>query len=264
VPLTKVRWVRAFFPAAVPSRKQKELFMNGAQFLNTTDIYPVCPPFPFTLHDGDKDKVRVAVFGSFLGGYHVLKELLGDALQHYVEIVGVATDDPTQPFTHPQVRLWKYPHTRNDEILVPHFAAEQGIPVWTGRVKSEAFQDLFIRSWSPKLCLMATYGQKIPRPIFTVPKFGFYNFHHSDITWPSYAGPDPIAGMIRDKKTEVVLTMHEVTDVIDGGCFIARSQRLPLPPDVNAIQLHRLTWPTMGPFIRHQVKTILERMVLIH
>lgn len=239
--------------------------MNALQHLNPSYRYPVYPPFSFALHDGESEKVRVAVFGSFLGGYHVLKELTSDALRHYVEVVGVATDDPTQPFTHPQIRLWKYPHTRHDELVVPHFAAEQGIPVWTGRVKSEAFLELFVQDWSPMLCLMATYGQKIPQHIFTVPKLGFYNFHHSDITWPSYAGPDPVAGMVKDGKTEIVITMHEVSDVIDGGKFVARSQRFPLPPHVNAIQLHRLTWPQMGPFIRHQVNAILERVsVCIH
>jgi hypothetical protein len=28
---------------------------------------------------------------------------------------------------------------------------------------------------------MATFGQLIPRQIFTVPRLGFYNFHHSDV-----------------------------------------------------------------------------------
>jgi methionyl-tRNA formyltransferase len=28
---------------------------------------------------------------------------------------------------------------------------------------------------------MATFGQLIPRQIFTVPRLGFYNFHHSDL-----------------------------------------------------------------------------------
>jgi methionyl-tRNA formyltransferase len=138
--------------------------------------------------------------------------------------------------------------------MVPRFAAAMEIPLWTGRVKSSEFLELFTEDWAPDLCLMATFGQKIPPAIFTVPELGFFNFHHSDVTWPSYPGPDPIAGMQKDGKTEVVLTLHEVTDVIDGGRFVARSQRVPLPPEVNAIQLHRITWPQMGPFIRAQVQ----------
>ena len=53
-------------------------------------------------------RTRVAVFGSFMGGYHVLKELLFGPLASRVTVVGVATDDPTQVFAHASVRLWHY------------------------------------------------------------------------------------------------------------------------------------------------------------
>ena len=49
-------------------------------------------------------KTRVALFGSFLGGYHVLQELLFGELARRITVTGVASDDPTQPFTHPHVR----------------------------------------------------------------------------------------------------------------------------------------------------------------
>src|SRR5262245_36255299 len=71
-----------------------------------------------------RNKVRVAVFGSFMGGYHLLRELLLGPLTLRTMVVGVATDDPHQPFTHARKRLWKYPHTRDDELLVPRF----GVP----------------------------------------------------------------------------------------------------------------------------------------
>ena len=43
--------------------------------------------------------------------------------------------------------------------------------------------------------------------------------------------------------------MHTVTDVIDGGEFVARSHRVAIPEGVNAIQMHRITWPQRGNFI---------------
>lgn len=210
-------------------------------------------------------KRRVAVFGSFCGGYHVLRELLGPALKDQVEIVGVATDDPTQPFTHPTVRLWKYPHEIEDELLVRRFAQRQGLPVYAGRVTSESFIETFEGEWNPDLCLMATFGQKIPNRLIKHPSLGFYNFHHCDTVWPSYPGPDPIAQMVRDGKKHLALTMHVVTDVIDGGEFVARSQLIQIPENVNAISMHRISWPQMGPFIRAQVRAIVQRpAVLIH
>ena len=218
------------------------------------------PPFhhPPSQRSTSPPKTRVAVFGSFLGGYHVLKELLFGELARRITVTGVATDDPTQPFTHPHLRLWKHPHTRDDELLVPRFAEANGLPVYTGRVKSPEFNQIFLNEWRPELCLMATFGQKIPGPIFSHPRLGFFNFHHSGETWPSYPGPDPIAAMVRDGKSHLVLTIHAVTDVIDGGEFVARSHRVAIPEGVNAIAMHRITWPQMGPFIQRSVHGMLE------
>jgi methionyl-tRNA formyltransferase len=202
-------------------------------------------------------RARVAVFGSFMGGYHVLRELLFGELAARIEVVGVATDDPNQPFTNAKVRLWKYPHTTDDEMLVRRFATAQQLPVFTGRVKSPEFRELILNEWRPDLCLMATFGQKIPQHLIELPRLGFFNFHHSGPNWPSYPGPDPIAAMQRDGLKHLVLTMHKVSDVIDDGEFVARSHPVALPPDVNAIEMHRINWPQMHGFIRRAVSDIL-------
>ena len=214
---------------------------------------------PFNLIVPPKPRTRVAVFGSFMGGYHVLQELLSGDLASQVQVTGVASDDPTQVFTHASVRLWKYPHSRDDELRVPRFAAERGLPVFTGRIKTPEFYRIFLDEWQPQLCLMATFGQKIPTALINYPPLGFYNFHHSGVdTWPSYPGPDPIAAMVRDGRTHLVLTIHKVSDVIDGGEFVARSHRVPIPAGINAVGMHRITWPQMGPFIRREVSAMLE------
>ncbi len=203
-------------------------------------------------------RTRVVVFGSFYGGFHLLSELLEPPLAQLVDVVGVATDDPTQEFTHPKVRLWKYPHTRAEELLVGLLARANNLPLHDGRVQTSEFLRVLKHRWRPDLCLMATFGQKIPRPVFEVPPLGFYNFHHCDATWPSYPGPDPIAAMIRDGRPEVMITLHTVNDVIDGGHFVARSHPVPLPRDINAAALHRITWPQMGGFIREAVHGLLQ------
>ncbi len=64
--------------------------------------------------------------------------------------------------------------------------------------------------------------------------------------------------MVRDGRKDLVLTIHEVTSVIDGGAFVARSHRVPISEGVNAIQMHRITWPQMGSFIQREVGAILE------
>jgi methionyl-tRNA formyltransferase len=216
--------------------------------------FRLSPPAPATA----PAKIRVAVFGSFLGGYHVLQELLAGDLAHRVTVTGVATDDPTQPFIHAEKRLWKYPHERDDEVITPRFAQAHGLPVFTGRVKTPEFFALFMDEWRPELCLMATFGQKIPTALINYPALGFYNFHHSGDTWPSYPGPDPIAAMVRDGRTHLVLTVHKVSDVIDGGEFVARSHPVAIPEGINAVGMHRITWPQMGSFIRREVGAMLD------
>jgi methionyl-tRNA formyltransferase len=193
-----------------------------------------------------------------MGGYHVLSELLFGDLADRVMVVGVATDDPTQPFTNAKGRLWKYPHTLDDEMLVRRFARSQDIPIFTGRVKMPEFHELLVNDWKPDFCLMATFGQKIPKHIIDVPGMGFFNFHHSGPTWPSYPGPDPIAAMVRDGRKDLVLTIHRVNEVIDDGEFFARSHPVAIPDSVNAIDMHRITWPQMGDFIRNAVEEILD------
>ena len=211
------------------------------------------------LRNNSPKPARVAVFGSFMGGYHVLSELLFGELADRVTVVGVATDDPTQPYTNAKARLWKYPHTDNDETLVRRFAATQKLPVFIGRVKSLEFHETMLNVWKADVCLMATFGQKIPNHLITLPRLGFYNFHHSSPgLWPSYPGPDPIAAMQRDGLKHLVLTMHKVSDVIDDGDFVARSHPVAIPAGVTPIEMHRISWPQMGGFIARVVSDILD------
>lgn len=213
--------------------------------------------FPWTFPSPIQRMYRVAVFGSFYGGYQLLSELLNPPLSDWVTVTGVASDDPSQPFTHADVRLWKYPHTKTEEDLVAWVAFAFDLPFYPGRVNIPEFETMFVEEWRPDLCLMATFGQKIPRQIFSVPSIGFYNFHHSDTVWPSYPGPDPIRDMQRDGKTHVVITMHEVNEVLDGGRFVARSHQVPLVEGADAAAMHRITWPQMGQFIRESVSHVL-------
>ncbi|MCX6925375.1 MAG: formyltransferase family protein [Verrucomicrobia bacterium] len=230
--------------------------MNAVTYLVPCGASQLRPPC--NLLAASEAKTRVVVFGSFMGGYHVLKELLFGSLASRLVVAGVATDDPTQPFTHANVRLWKYPHTRDEELMVTRFAQEHGLPAFTGRVKTPEFHERMSNDWRPDLCLMATFGQKIPSTLIAYPKRGFYNFHHSGDTWPSYPGPDPIAAMVRDGRKHLVLTIHRVSDVIDGGAFVAHSHEVAIPSGINAVGMHRITWPQMGPFIRREVGAMLD------
>jgi methionyl-tRNA formyltransferase len=215
--------------------------------------------FASHLPKDSESRARAVILGSFMGGFHVVSELVFGELSSRVQVVGIATDDPTQAYTNAKVRLWKHPHTLEDEMLVRRLAASLDIPVFTGRVKSPEFHELMAQDWKADLAIMATFGQRIPAHIIEIPRLGFFNLHHSaPDRWPSYPGPDPIGDMQRDGLSHLVLTMHRVNEKIDDGEFFARSHRIAIPPGINALEMHRLTWPQMGGFIRNAVEKILD------
>ena len=72
------------------------------------------------------------------------------------------------------------------------------------------------------------------------------------------ARTDPIAVMQRHGLKHLVLTMHKVSEVIDDGEFVARSHPVRILPGINAIEMHRITWPQMHGFIRQVVSDILD------
>jgi hypothetical protein len=63
--------------------------------------------------------------------------------------------------------------------------------------------------------------------------------------------------MVRDGRKHLVLTIHKVSDVIDGGEF-ARWRPVTIPDRINAVEMHRITWPQMGSFIRREVGAMLD------
>ena len=53
--------------------------------------------------------------------------------------------------------------------MVRNLASRESIQVFDGRVKDQAFHELFKHTWRPDLCIMATFGQLIDMPLFPIP-----------------------------------------------------------------------------------------------
>lgn len=203
--------------------------------------------------------MRVAVFGSFYRGYHVLGELLYGPCKDIVEVVGVATDDPAQPYVNAKNRVWQYPHSQSEEIMVADLACEHGIPVYHERIKSEKFYDIIENSWKPDLCLMATFGQLVNSRLIKLPQRGFYNFHPSDIgKWPSrYAGCNPFEAMFRNGEKICAITLHEVNEEFDQGARVACSEAIMIPPAVTVTDMHKISSPVAACLLRKMLPRLL-------
>ena len=196
--------------------------------------------------------IRVAVFGSYYQGKAVIEKLL-ELQQQYPDalcLVGVATDDPSSPRVSPQKRIWRFAAPEEYD-MIPKLAAENNIPVWTGSIKETSFYQQFAEDWRPDVCYMATFGQKIPAPVFDQPRLGFYNFHPAvDRAWPSYTGGDPFGGMIAAKEPFCSVAMHEVDEEFDHGPLLAFSEPVLIKTDDTILSMYKKTSATTADMVQ--------------
>lgn len=190
------------------------------------------------------------MFGSFYRGYYVLDELLNGPYRYHFQVVGVATDDVSQAFTSPGKRVWQYAHDPAEETMVEVNALQRGLPVYKGRVKSDAFRDLYEGSWRPDLCLSATFGQRFDERLFQYPRLGFFNTHPCiDDGWPSrYAGPNPFQALLDDGMDHVQVALHRVDAGFDTGALIGLSPRIAIPPKTSVVDLHKISSPVVAKY----------------
>lgn len=210
--------------------------------------------------------IRIALFGSFYRGYYLLDALLHGAHSHRFEVVGVATDDVTQPFVSRQRRVWQYPHEVWEETMVEHLALRKGLPVHKGRVKTPDFYRVMEEDWCPDICVAATFGQRIDARLFKLPPLGFFNVHPCiEGAWPSpYAGPNPFQALINDGHDHTAAALHRVDDGFDTGELIAMSPRIAIPPGVNVVDMHKLSSPLVARFVTEQLAQHVNSLSRLH
>lgn len=204
--------------------------------------------------------IKVALFCSFYRGYYLLDELLQGPHKDQFSVVGVATDDVTQPYISRDKRLWQYPHHIDDETMVERAAQAHQVPVYKGRVKTELFYDLIENQWQPDLCIAGTFGQLIDARLFEYPRYGFFNTHPCiEDGWPSkYAGPNPFQALKDDGVDYVNVALHRVDGKFDTGDLMAMSPRVAMPPHATVIDMHKITSPATAKFVVPELVRIVK------
>jgi methionyl-tRNA formyltransferase len=206
-------------------------------------------------------KVRVAVFGSFYRGYYLLSELLTGELAASVEVVGVATDDPANHFVNPHKRVWQYPHSTYERDMVARLAASNGLEVFKDRVNEAPFRAIIDERWRPDLCVMATFGQRIHRPLIDYPRLGFYNLHPCiDDGWPSkYAGGNPFNALMRDRLSYIRIAFHAIDENFDSGELISMTPPIAIPEEASVIDMHKITSVSAARLAAAEIRKIIDK-----
>ncbi len=209
-----------------------------------------------------KKKLKVAMLGSFYRGYYLLNELLFGEISQFIEIVGVATDDPKNTFISADKRVWQYPHSIAEAEMVENLAIEHHLPVFKGRVNSDEFYDVFKNQWQPEIALMATFGQRIGLRLINTPTICFYNLHPCiDDKWPSkYVGGNPFHGLIQDGQKYTRVSLHEVDEGFDTGKLIKFSDRIAIPPGASVIDMHKITAFAAAKLAADETLKIITRL----
>ena len=177
------------------------------------------------------------------------------------ELVGVATDDPTNQFSNPQKRgTWRYGYDPDfDPKVVPRIAARHALDAYGGSLRTPEFVRRFQDEWKPDLCLVNVYGQILRPELFEFPTRGSFNFHSSSgPTWPAFQGADPVTDMIKAGCTSMHLVMHHVAAEVDAGAMFKCSVDVPFPPNATVADMHYMTAPLAVSLLRETLPTLLQ------
>lgn len=207
---------------------------------------------------------RVVAFMSFDFGRRALEQLVQMHRASAINLVGVCTDDALDPRAKicKMRRTWRYlspiaieATQKGTEALARAVQA----PLYTGKIRARYFIDRLLPSWRPDIIVMYGFGQVIPREVFEYPTWGMYNLHPSDLAKGLYPGADPFGDMARDAATSTAVTLHHVTEEVDGGTIVATSPHVPLPDafDTSAVNL-ATTFSRIAPLGRHLVSDLIR------
>jgi methionyl-tRNA formyltransferase len=83
--------------------------------------------------------------------------------------------------------------------------------------------------------VVVAYGMILPKPVLEAPQLGCFNLHASLL--PRWRGAAPINRSIMAGDAETGVTVMKMDEGLDTGS-IAMMERVPIPPDMTAGQLH--------------------------
>ncbi len=158
--------------------------------------------------------------------------VLEGLLDHGIEIAGVVTPAPR---TRPGLRALPVLGGQADDI--ENIAYNQQLPCLrvqdfdAKRIRAQ------VRRLAPDIIVVACFPKKIPASFVALAPLGGFNLHPSLL--PRYRGPIPLFWQFRDGRNEFGITLHRLSNELDGG-DIALQRAIAMPDGISGAQANRL------------------------
>lgn len=152
-----------------------------------------------------------------IGYGEMFTNLIAGTLDSGCEIVGVLRKDTTK--YHPFCRKLK--DIINPSIEYSYIKSYSLPEIQARGVNTKEFKQALLKL-NPDIILVGSWGEKIGKEIFDLPKIATINAHPSLL--PKYRGPNPYFWTIRNMEQKSGITFHLVDKNIDTGAILAQEE----------------------------------------
>lgn len=161
-----------------------------------------------------------------IGYGEMFTNLIAGTLDAGCEIVGVLRKDTVK--YHP---LWRKIRDTINPSVEYNYIKSYSIPEIKARgVNTKEFKRALLKI-NPDIILVGSWGEKIGKEIYDLPKIAAINAHPSLL--PKYRGPNPYFWTIRNLEQQSGVTFHLIDKGLDTGAILAQEEIKIYPSDTG-------------------------------
>ena len=188
-------------------------------------------------------------------GYgEMFTNLIAGTLDSGCEIVGVLRKD-TIKYNH----IWRKIRDVINPSIEYSYIKSYNLPEIEARgVNTKEFKEKLLKL-NPDIMLVGSWGEKITKEIFDLPKIATINAHPSLL--PKYRGPNPYFWTIRNMEQVSGVTFHLVDKGLDTGAILAQEEVKIFPSDTGKLLKERTVLTARG-VVCELLKALREDIII--
>lgn len=189
-----------------------------------------------------------------IGYGEMFTNLIAGALDANCKIAGVLRNETVK--YHPLLRRLK--DTFNPSLEY-NYIKSYNLPEIDARgVNTEKFKKALLKL-NPDIILVGSWGEKIKKEIYDIPKIASINAHPSLL--PKYRGPNPYFWTIRNQEQTSGITFHLIDKGFDTGAILAQEEVKIYPADTGKTLKERTVLTARG-VVCELLKALREDIII--